>query len=139
MAKGKETKMKVMVVGAGAQGGPCVSILARDRDVSKILLADIDMDLVRKVVEKVGSEKVEGVQVDASDVASLKRAAEGMDVIINLTVTIFNPMIMQAALEVGAHYVDTSFGEPKLLDIRAKDNILKEIIEGAPIQFDAEY
>ena len=131
--------MKVMVVGAGAQGGPCVSILTRDRDVSKILLADIDMDLVRKVVEKVGSKKVEGVQVDASDVASLKRAAEGMDVIINLTVTIFNPMIMQAALEVGAHYVDTSFGEPKLLDIRAKDNILKEIIEGAPIQFDAEY
>ncbi len=131
--------MKVMVVGAGAQGGPCVSILSRDKDISKVLLADIDMDLIKKVIAKVNSEKVVGVQVDASDVGSLRKAAEGVDVIINLTVTVFNPFVMQAALEVGAHYVDTSFGEPKLFDIRAKDNILKDIIEGIPIQFDEEY
>ncbi len=131
--------MKVMVVGAGAQGGPCVSILAKDKDVSRILLADIDMDLVEKVIEKVGSDKVQGVWVDASDVASLKKVAKGVDVIINLTVTIFNPMIMQAALEVGAHYVDTSFGEPKLMDIRARENILRDIIEKRPIRFDEEY
>jgi len=33
---------KVLIVGAGAQGGPCASILARDKDVSEIVLSDID-------------------------------------------------------------------------------------------------
>lgn len=29
---------KVLIVGAGAQGGPCASILARDRDVIRLLI-----------------------------------------------------------------------------------------------------
>jgi saccharopine dehydrogenase-like NADP-dependent oxidoreductase len=47
--------------------------------------------------------------------------------------------IMEAALRRGAHYVDTSFGEPTMLDIRARDNILAQIIEGRPLSFDEEY
>ena len=35
---------KVLIVGAGAQGAPCASILARDKDVSEIVLGDIDLD-----------------------------------------------------------------------------------------------
>ena len=34
---------KVLVIGAGAQGGPCASILSRQEDVSKIVLGDIDV------------------------------------------------------------------------------------------------
>ena len=33
------------MIGAGAQGGPCASILAREEGVEKILLGDIDLDL----------------------------------------------------------------------------------------------
>ena len=36
---------KVLVIGAGAQGGPCASILAGEEGVEKILLGDIDLDL----------------------------------------------------------------------------------------------
>lgn len=36
---------KVLIVGAGAQGGPCASILARDEDVSEIMLSDINYEL----------------------------------------------------------------------------------------------
>ena len=46
---------------------------------------------------------------------------------------------MQAALKVGAHYVDTSYGEPSLMDIRARDNILAQIIEKKPLEFDREF
>jgi saccharopine dehydrogenase-like NADP-dependent oxidoreductase len=35
---------KVLIIGAGAQGGPCTSILSRDDSISEILLADIDLD-----------------------------------------------------------------------------------------------
>jgi len=31
--EGRNNKMKVLIVGAGGQGAPCASILARDKDV----------------------------------------------------------------------------------------------------------
>jgi len=34
---------KVLIVGAGAQGGPCASVLAGDEDVAEIRLGDIDL------------------------------------------------------------------------------------------------
>lgn len=120
---------KVLVVGAGAQGGPCASILARDKDVSQIVLGDIDLDLANKVKEKTKSDKVTAVKLDASKAGDIERAAEGVDVIINLVVTWFCSNIMRAALKSGAHYVDASFGEP----------ILTQIMEKRPLEFDAEF
>ena len=59
---------KILIVGAGAQGGPCTSILARDLDVSEIVLADIDLTLANKVKDKVKSDKVRTVALDAGDI-----------------------------------------------------------------------
>jgi len=125
----------VLVIGAGAQGGPCASILARDRDVSGIVLADINLELAKRVAKKVGSDKIAVLKLDAGNVDDVVRAAKGVEVIINLTLTAYDMIIMEAALRCGANYVDTSFGEPTLLDIRARDNILAQIIEKRPISF----
>jgi saccharopine dehydrogenase-like NADP-dependent oxidoreductase len=130
---------KVLIVGAGAQGGPCASVLARDKNVSEIVLGDIDLDFANKVKEKIKSDKITTIRVDAEKVEDIERAARGADAIINLTLTAFNENIMQAALKSGAHYVDTSFGEPSLLDICARDNILAQIIEKRPLAFDSEF
>lgn len=129
----------VLVVGAGAQGASCASILARDKDVSQIFLGDIDLALANKVKDKIKSDKVTTIKVDAGRVEDIEKAAEGVDVIINLTLTEFNFNIMQVALRCGAHYVDASFGEPSLLDIRARDNILAQMIEKRPLSFDSEF
>lgn len=129
----------VLVIGAGAQGGPCASILARDRDVSGIVLADINLELAKRVAKKVGSDKIAVLKLDAGNVDDVVRAAKGVEVIINLTLTAYDMIIMEAALRCGANYVDTSFGEPTLLDIRARDNILAQIIEKRPISFDREF
>ena len=131
--------MKVLIVGAGGQGAPCASILARDKDISGIILADMDLDLANKVKKKIKSDKVTTVKLDAAKVEDIERAAKGVDVIINLTLTAFCSNIMRAALRSGAHYVDTSFGEPTLLDIRARDNILSQIIEKRPVELDREF
>lgn len=130
---------KVLVVGAGAQGSACASILARDKDISEIVLADIDIDLANEVKAKIKSSKLSTVRVDAGRVEDIEKAAEGADVIINLILTEFDFNIMQAALRCGAHYVDSSFGEPSLLDIRARDNILAQMIEKRPLSFDSEF
>jgi len=120
---------KVLIVGAGAQGGPCASILSRDEEVSQIILADINLDLANKVKNKINSDKITAIRVDAGKVEDIERAAEGVDVIINLIVTWFCSNIMRAALKTRAHYVDASFGEP----------ILTQIMEKQPLEFDDEF
>ncbi len=99
---------KVLVIGAGAQGGPCASILAGDADFEEIILGDIDLELAKRVAEKIGSPKVRPLKLDASSLEQVSAAAEGADVIINLTHLKFNDVILEAALKSGTHYVDTA-------------------------------
>jgi saccharopine dehydrogenase-like NADP-dependent oxidoreductase len=99
---------KVLVIGAGAQGGPCASILAGEVGLEEIRLGDIDLALAEKVANKISSDKVEPFKLDASSKEDVIAAAQGVDVIINLTHLKFNDIIMTAALTAGVHYVDTA-------------------------------
>jgi len=103
---------KVVINRGWGQGGPCASILARDKDVSEVVLGDIDVDLANKARNKIRSDKVTTVKLDAGKVEDIKNAGKGADVIINLTLIQFNANVMQAAVESGAHYVDTATGDP---------------------------
>ena len=121
--------MKVLLLGAGVQGGPCASILARDKDVSEIVLGDIDINLANKVKDKIKSDKINVVKVDASKIEDIKGAARGVDVIINLTLCPFNLNIMKAALESRTHYVDGN----------GDDLLPTQIIKRQPLEFDDEF
>ncbi|MCK4353975.1 MAG: saccharopine dehydrogenase NADP-binding domain-containing protein [Dehalococcoidia bacterium] len=120
---------KLLVVGAGAQGAPCASILARGRDVEKIVLADVDLDVANKVRDKIKSSKITTMKIDVEKIEDLDRGAKEVDVVINLTLPRLNANIMKAALRNGAHYVDTAFDEP----------IWPQIIEKQPLEFDNEF
>jgi saccharopine dehydrogenase-like NADP-dependent oxidoreductase len=108
---------KVLVIGAGAQGGPCTSILVGEPGIEEVRLGDIDLDLAQKVVNRVKSDKVTAVRLDASEVDQVISAAEGVDVIINLTHLKFNEIIMAAGLAAETHYVDTASNTPFLEDL----------------------
>jgi saccharopine dehydrogenase-like NADP-dependent oxidoreductase len=99
---------KVLIVGAGAQGGPCASILAGENGVEEIRLGDIDLDLAKKVAHKVGSKKIWPLCLDAGDKDAVVRAAQGTDILINLTHLKFNDVLMAAALAARTHYIDTA-------------------------------
>ncbi|MCJ7535261.1 MAG: saccharopine dehydrogenase NADP-binding domain-containing protein, partial [Anaerolineales bacterium] len=107
---------KVLVIGAGAQGGSCTSILAGEESVKEIRLGDIDLALDQKVADKINSIKVEPFKLDASLKEEVIAAAQGVDVIINLTHLKFNDIIMSAALAAETHYVDTASNTPFLED-----------------------
>jgi len=113
---------KVLVVGAGGQGGPCVSILARDKSVTDVVLGDIDIELADRVKNKIKSDKITTMKLDAGKVEEIKSAAKGVDVIINLTLTEFNDNIRQAAVESGVHYVDAA-GDYQLLEQLTRGNL----------------
>jgi len=122
---------KVLILGAGAQGGPCASILARDKDISAIVLADINIDLANRVKEKIKSDKITTMEVDAGKIEDIERAAKGANAIINLVLPRFNPNILKAALSSGAHYVDAAlsmFGPT-----------WNQLIQNKPLEFDNEF
>lgn len=103
--------MKALVMGAGGQGAPCASILSRDSEVTEIKLCDIDIGVLEKVKAKINSPKLVVDKVDATNVDDIARAAEGMDVVIDLVNPAFFTNVMEAALKVGAHYVNTAWEE----------------------------
>lgn len=64
---------KILIVGAGGQGGPCASILSRIKDVSEIRLGDINVDLAQKVADKIDSPKLTPLELDASRQADIAK------------------------------------------------------------------
>ena len=96
--------MKVLIVGAGGQGGPCASILARDDDVDEIRLVDLDGATAEKVAAKINSKKIKTGQVNATRVDEVANAAEGVDLIYEFVIPWMAPYVMKAALKVGANY-----------------------------------
>ena len=103
--------MNVMVMGAGGQGAPCASILARDEDVERIRLCDINETLLARVKERIHSPKLEVKRVDAARMDEIVTAAEGMDVIIDLVTPALFYHVYRAALAAGVHYVNTAWEE----------------------------
>jgi saccharopine dehydrogenase (NAD+, L-lysine-forming) len=126
----EEDKMsKILIVGAGGQGGPCASILSRVDEVSEIRLGDINAELAEKVAEKIGRSKVKPFKLDASRKQDVAKAAADVDALINLTLIDFNDTILAAAVEVGCHYIDTA----------CDYSYLRQMIDGSPIKFDDEF
>jgi saccharopine dehydrogenase-like NADP-dependent oxidoreductase len=120
---------KILVVGAGGQGGPCASVLSRAEDVSEIRLGDINVELAQNVADKIGSRKVKPLKLDASRREDISDAAADVEAIINLTLIDFNDTILAAALEASCHYIDTA----------CDYSYLRHLVEGAPLKFDDEF
>lgn len=123
--------MNILLLGAGGQGGPCASIMSRDKDIQKVVMADSNLDFARKVAAKINSPKVEVIQLDCSDIDAVVKACEGMDCIIDLTPVWLGPTVIEAALKANISYVSTSFDVPYLDQIalgqeRYLDKELKE-------------
>lgn len=101
--------MKVLLMGAGGQGGPCASILSRDKSVEQIVLADINIEMATKVAKKIGSDKIEVKKVDANNIDEIAKAAKGMDVVIDLITPKFYFNVLQGALKAKTNYVNTAY------------------------------
>jgi saccharopine dehydrogenase-like NADP-dependent oxidoreductase len=105
-------KINVLIVGAGAQGAPCVAILARQPGVDRILLGTHKLADATSVRDRLGNPKVEAADFDAHQPDAIARAAREalgtVDVVIDLTPSFISVHVMEAALTLGAHYVNTA-------------------------------
>jgi len=100
------------VIGAGAQGSVIAKILAEDPEIDKVVLADINTQLLQRVAKKIDSGKLSTERVDAGDSDDLAKVLKGADVVINATLTQYNLPIFNSALKHRVNYVDLAHDWP---------------------------
>ena len=95
---------KILVLGVGAQGSAAAKKLDKEPNVGEIICADCDKAAVDSIVGQL--TKARGAIVDAHDLDSIIKAAEGVDLILNGLPLECTENVLEAALAVKANYQD---------------------------------
>ena len=96
--------MRIFILGAGATGSLLAQLLERqDHDV---WCGDRDPVRARRFLGKKSTIAV--AAVNARNLHGIVRAARGCNLIVNASASIFNEIVLRAALRLRAHYLDLS-------------------------------
>lgn len=99
--------MKVAVIGAGAMGQVTIRDLVESKNVTGVLIADMDLARAEALKRDLGgSSKIACAKADVSDTKGLADILSGYGCVINCTPYYFNVNVMEAALQAGCHYTD---------------------------------
>jgi len=98
--------MKVVVLGAGLMGKEAARDLVQSDYVERVFLADLQLEQVEAFKNKLQSDKLEAVRLDANNDGQLKDVMSQGDVVINALFYSFNEKVARTAVEVGVHSVD---------------------------------
>jgi Saccharopine dehydrogenase NADP binding domain len=96
--------MQIFVLGAGATGSLLAQLL--ERQGHTVWCGDRDPDRARRFLGKRSTIAV--TEVNARNLLGIVRAARGCNLIVNASASVFNQIVMRAALRLRAHYVDLS-------------------------------
>ncbi|MGB7282075.1 MAG: saccharopine dehydrogenase NADP-binding domain-containing protein [Candidatus Acidiferrum sp.] len=96
--------MRIFVLGAGATGSLLAELLQRQGHT--VWCGDRDPDRARHFLGKRSTIAV--TEVNARNLRGIVRAARGCQMIVNASASVFNQIVMRAALRLRAHYVDLS-------------------------------
>src|SRR5438034_10990230 len=106
--------MRVAMLGVGGLGRTLASELRANRRVTSLLLTDQFGERARVLTGIPGRVSIEAAQLNVENHVDLRKALAGADIVVNTTLPRYNLRIMDAQLEVGAHYVDLdSSGSPE--------------------------
>lgn len=109
-------------------GSVAVRTLAGTKDVSQVVIADINLARAKEIAAEIGTGKVSAVQVDALSEESVRAAITGADVVLNCTgpFYLFVPVILKVVIESGINYVDICDDVDVTLDILKMDEAAKK-------------
>jgi saccharopine dehydrogenase (NAD+, L-lysine forming) len=96
--------MRIFVLGAGATGSLLAQLL--ERQGHDVWCGDRDPERARRFLGRKSTIAV--TPVNARNLAAVVRSARGCHLIVNATASIFNQIVIRAALRLRAHYVDLS-------------------------------
>jgi saccharopine dehydrogenase (NAD+, L-lysine-forming) len=96
--------MRIFVLGAGATGSLLAQLL--ERQGHTVWCGDRDPERARRFLGKRSSIAVR--EVNARNLRGIIRAARGCQLIVNASASVFNLIVIRAALHLRAHYIDLS-------------------------------
>src|SRR5690349_24626024 len=96
--------MRIFILGAGATGSLLAQLL--ERQGHTVWCGDRDPQRARRFLGKHCSIQV--LTVNARSLRAIVRAAKGSQLIVNASASVFNEIVLRAALRLRAHYLDLS-------------------------------
>src|SRR6202043_1614628 len=96
--------MRIFVLGAGATGSLLAQLL--EKQGHTVWCGDRDLERARRFLGERSTIAV--TEVNARNLRGIVRAARGSQLIVNASASVFNLIVMRAALRLRAHYVDLS-------------------------------
>lgn len=96
--------MQIFVLGAGATGSLLAQLL--ERQGHTVWCGDRDPERARRFLGKRSTIAV--TEVNARNLRGIVRVARGCHLIVNASASVFNQIVMRAALRLRAHYIDLS-------------------------------
>jgi hypothetical protein len=96
--------MRIFVLGAGATGSLLAELLQRQGHT--VWCGDRDTDRARRFLGYRSTIAV--TEVNARNLRGIVRAARGCQLIVNASASVFNQIVMRAALRLRANYIDLS-------------------------------
>lgn len=96
--------MRIFILGAGATGSLLAQLL--ERQGHTVWCGDRDPERARRFLGKRSTIAV--AEVNARNLRGIVRAAKGAQLIVNASASVFNEIVLRAALRLRAHYLDLS-------------------------------
>ena len=96
--------MRIFVLGAGATGSLLAQLL--ERQGHTVWCGDRDPKRARRFLGKKSTIPVQ--EVNARNLRGIVKAAKGCQLIVNASASVFNEIVLRAALRLRAHYLDLS-------------------------------
>jgi Saccharopine dehydrogenase NADP binding domain len=96
--------MRIFVLGAGATGSLLAQLL--ERQGHTVWCGDRDPERARRFLGKKSTIPI--TEVNARNLRGVVKAAKGCQLIINASASVFNEIVLRAALRLRAHYMDLS-------------------------------
>src|SRR5260370_1964890 len=96
--------MRIFVLGAGATGSLLAQLL--ERQGHTVWCGDRDRERARRLLGKKSTIAV--TEVNARNLRGIVKAAKGCHLVVNASASVFNEIVMRAALRLRAHYLDLS-------------------------------
>src|SRR5882762_6016515 len=96
--------MRIFILGAGATGSLLAQLL--ERQGHHVWCGDRDPERARRFLGM--KSPIAVAQVNARNLRGIVRAAKGCQLIVNASASVFNEIVLRAALRLRAHYLDLS-------------------------------
>src|SRR5437660_10087897 len=96
--------MRIFVLGAGATGSLLAQLL--ERQGHTVWCGDRDPERARRFLGKRSTIAV--TEVNARNLRGIAKAAKGCELIVNASASVFNEIVLRAALRLRSHYVELS-------------------------------